>query len=152
MDDTSLSAAASIVGLVVAFSFGYFVAIFPFAEDLAGVDAPDDEAKRRRLYAKLRAVYLIFAAIAGGAILTALLLVPGVVDILTSFDLTRPYSIARAAFLALEAGLVILVVASAIEVKRIRTRAQEVLDFRPGQSRPTLREQLAKAKSRPRTP
>jgi len=149
VDDTSLSAAASVVGLVVAFSFGYFVALFPFAEDLAESDAPDDDAKRKRLYSKLHAVSLLFAAIAAGALVTALILLPGIIGIVTSFNLSGQYSIARAAFLGLEAGLVILTIASAIEMKRIRRRVDEVLDFKPSPSRSTLREQLAAPKSRP---
>lgn len=133
--DHELSSAASVVGLVLVFVFGYFVAALPFVEELIERQAPQDESARRRLHSRLRVAMWVMRAQLVAAAGACALLLAGVLGILAELDLSQRFSMLRAAFVGAEIGLLTLVVAAAIQAHRLRLRSAKVYAYAPTNGR-----------------
>jgi ABC-type antimicrobial peptide transport system permease subunit len=138
--DDQLAATASMVGVVLTFVFGYFVALFPYAEEVRDRQAPADAVLRRALHERLSTMSRLFVLLFVATFVTAVVLATAIASIAAATIAGEPLNVIRILFIGVEVGVVTLAIGAWLEYRRMARRRLAVYDYRPanGKSLRTL--------------
>jgi uncharacterized membrane protein len=104
--DTQITDAFALLGLLLAFLFGYFAAVFPLVQALLDQPRPEAKDDRQALAGQLGTYRVLVSGILLLIVATAVVVAPLTWKVLAAVSVHRPYSTLRAGLLLI--GLMLL--------------------------------------------
>lgn len=124
--DQEIAAVSQLLSLLLAFLTGYFSALFPIIEQLLLQSAPDVQADRRKLVARLSAYRKLVAAFAILVFLALSLLMPLSGQVVIAIAPRASFNTLRAGLLLLDVFMIVMGVVSLSLSLRLRRRIREL--------------------------